>query len=182
MFYNETHFVIKFKNDHLKSDNLSVKLSLKSFILPTIILCILTLYSVFSLLYPEKIVFSFKKTAREPVQVAASKKNRQIASLNEQQSIVVKCGQLDKKIQVTSSQVLMRFQDCENEKKITEFKLVNTTNSYMAQIFHSSDNNIATEFIQLSKGENILNLEISLNDKQKKTQIIKIERISTEIQ
>ena len=182
MFYNETHFVIKFKAGSLKSDNLFVKLTLKSFILPTLILCIITIYSVFSLFYPEKLVFAFKKTSREPVQIAGSKKMRQIASLNEQQSIVVNCGQLDKTIQVASSQVLMKFQDCDNDKKLIEFKLVNTTNAYMAQIFHSSDNIIATDFIQLSKGENILNLEISLNDKQKKTQIIKIERISTEIQ
>ena len=98
------------------------------------------------------------------------------------QTLTVGCEQSERTHQVSTSQVLLRFEGCDGEKKIVDFKLVNSTNSYMAQIFHSSENVIATDFIQLAKGENILNLEISLNDKQKKTQIIKIERISTEIQ
>lgn len=159
-----------------------MKPSYKSLLYPFLILCVVTVYSVLSLFYPGKIAFNFKKSQHELVQLAQLKDRRQIASVEEMQTLKVGCEQSDRTHQVTTSQVLLRFEGCENENRIVDFKLVNSTNSYMAQIFHSAENVIATDFIQLAKGENILNLEISLNDKQKKTQIIKIERISTEIQ
>jgi hypothetical protein len=159
-----------------------VKPSLKSLLYPFLILCVVTVYSVLSLFYPEKIALNFKKSQTGLVQLEQLKDQRQIASVEEMQTLTVGCEQPGRTHQVSTSQILLRFEDCENEKKIVDFKLVNSTNSYMAQIFHSAANVIATDFIQLAKGENILNLEISLNDKQKKTQIIKIERISTEIQ
>lgn len=159
-----------------------MKPSFKSLLYPFLILCVVTAYSVLSLFYPEKIALNFKKSQPELVQLAQFKDRRQIASVEEMQTLTVGCEQSDRTHQVSTSQVLLRFESCGDEKRIVDFKLVNSTNSYMAQIFHSAENVIATDFIQLAKGENILNLEISLNDKQKKTQIIKIERISTEIQ
>lgn len=183
MFYIETPFVILFITRTSKSDNKVVKSVKTSYIFPVVILCIVTVYSFFSLFYPEKIASYFKKTNRGLVQFAEVKQSRTVASVQQLKPLIINCvDQFDTQIQVTTSQVLLNFKDCEDQIKIDDIKLVNQTNSYMAQIFRSSQNTIATDFIQLAKGENILNFEISLNGKQKKTQIIKIERISTEIQ
>lgn len=183
VFYIETPIVILFITRTFKSDNKVVKSVKMSFIFPLVILCIVTAYSFFSLFYPEKIASFFKKSNRGLVQFAEVKQSRTLASVQQLQPLIINCAdQFETYIQVTTSQVLLNFKDCENQVKADDIKLVNQTNLYMAQIFRSSQSTLATDFIQLAKGENILNFEISLNGKQKKTQIIKIERISTEIQ
>jgi len=97
------------------------------------------------------------------------------------------CQSEDQSAEVPSSQVFIKFENCffyqeQIKLQTTEFKLINQTNQYMAQIFQPSEDVIVTDFIQLAHGENILKFEFSLNSKQKITKTIKIQRINSEIQ
>lgn len=79
---------------------------------------------------------------------------------------------------VSSGHVILKFSRCNST--ITEMKkieLVNKTNGYNAQLFKLNKAELNSDFIQLDEGENQLEFEISLNDGQKKLQILKIQRI-----
>jgi len=61
--------------------------------------------------------------------------------------------------------------------ELKDVDLMNVTNGYKAQLFKQGDESINSDFIQLDKGENVLEFNIRLNDGQTKTQIFKINRI-----
>ncbi len=161
------------------TDKSIVKKRFKALIFPIIFLCTISAYSSYSLIFSQK---NSKSTRQKQTRVLAQPKSRAIASVAVSKTIDFDCSQQNQVAKIASAQVFIKFKHCDSKQKNAEFKLVNQTNKYMAQIFRPSYDLITTDFIQLARGENILKLEISLNGEQKKTQIIKIDRISSEIQ
>ena len=154
----------------------------RSLILPFLFLCAISAYSAVSLIGPS---YSFQKQLQHQVadlNLTPHKKNRGIASVEQANTVTFDCDKQNQSTQLYSAQVFIKFENCQIKQKISDYKLINQTNQYMAQIFRPSAGLITTDFIQLARGENILKFEISLNDKQKKTQIIKIQRLASEIQ
>lgn len=60
---------------------------------------------------------------------------------------------------------------------LKDVDLVNVTNGYKAQLFRQGDESMNTDFIQLDKGENVLEFNFRSNDGQTITQLFKINRI-----
>ncbi len=90
------------------------------------------------------------------------------------------CNQLteEKKTVSNDSQlIIFKINQCERiqGKKVVGYAMKNISNGYEAQIFKNRKN-ISTDYIQIQNGENTLELEISLNDGQKISKKIKIER------
>lgn len=143
---------------------------------------------MYTIFLPEQAGFGRKKNNKMMDANFIQKNKREIASVQNEntKSLHFDCSkenqETPQEAQVSSAQVLIKFENCQIKQTATQFKLVNQSNQYMAQIFRPSENVIVTDFIQLALGENILKFEFSLNDKQKKTQIIKIQRINSEIQ
>jgi hypothetical protein len=152
----------------------------KILLLPTFVLLTVSAYSTFALLAKENPLSMSR--AKKTVLTSAPIKKRSIASVQSEQTLKFDCTKETQSAKVYTPQVFIKFENCPAVAKIQQLKLMNETNKYAAQMFRPQSNLIATDYIQLSKGENILKFEISLNDKQKKTQIIKIDRQSTEIQ
>lgn len=79
---------------------------------------------------------------------------------------------------VSSDHVILKVSNCSHAlSQLKNIDLVNKTNGYNAQLFKLNKAELNSDFIQLDKGENQLQFEISLNDGQKKQQIFKIQRI-----
>ena len=164
------------------ADKKQVNRRYKALILPIIFLCAMTSYSAYSLFRPNDRLFLNKKKPTTDAHFIQKKNKRGIASIKKTNTINFDCNKENQPIKVDSPQVLIKFENCQTGPKVAQYSLINQTNQYMAQIFKPTGNIIVTDFIQLARGENILKFEISLNDKQKKTQTIKIERRTSEIQ
>ena len=79
---------------------------------------------------------------------------------------------------VSSDHVILKLSHCSRQfNQVKNIELINKTNGYNAQLFRLSKTHFNSDFIQLDKGTNQLEFEISLNDGQKKLQIFKIQRI-----
>lgn len=79
---------------------------------------------------------------------------------------------------VSSDHVILKVSHCSKQfNQVKNIELINKTNGYNAQLFRLSKTHFNSDFIQLDKGTNQLEFEISLNDGQKKLQIFKIQRI-----
>lgn len=79
---------------------------------------------------------------------------------------------------VNSGHVIIKLNSCASlEKNQTLVKLKNKTNGYDAQIFKTANSALNSDFIQLDKGINELEFELSLNDGQKTVQRLKINRL-----
>lgn len=79
---------------------------------------------------------------------------------------------------VSSDHVILKLSRCNSAlSQVKKIELINKTNGYNAQLFKLSKAELNSDFIQLEKGLNQLEFEISLNDGQKKLQIFKIQRI-----
>ena len=79
---------------------------------------------------------------------------------------------------VSSDHVILKLSRCNTAlSQFKKIELINTTNGYNAQLFKLNKAEFNSDFIQLDKGLNQLQFEISLNDGQKKLQIFKIQRI-----
>lgn len=152
--------------------------TIKELIFPFLFLCVISTVSVYSLFLSKH---KDEKTVARLNTEAFVNKPRGPASVVESKTLIFDCDVKNQDNKINSTVVSIHFKNCGSKQK-SDLQLVNTTNQYIAQIFYPSDQIIATDFIQLAKGENILKFEISLNDKQKKTQIIKIDRVTSEIQ
>lgn len=75
----------------------------------------------------------------------------------------------------TSEVVMIQFENC-SQKKFPHFKIQNINNGYQAEIFKNNKKIVATDFIQLGAGENIFDLEYSLNAEQKIKYQLKVQR------
>ena len=79
---------------------------------------------------------------------------------------------------VSSDHVVLKLSHCTKPfNQVKNIELINKTNGYNAQIFKLNQTQFNSDFIQLDKGINQLEFEISLNDGQKKLQIFKIQRV-----
>lgn len=79
---------------------------------------------------------------------------------------------------VSSDHVILKVSRCSKQfNQVKNIELINKTNGYNAQLFRLSKTHFNSDFIQLDRGTNQLEFEISLNDGQKKLQIFKIQRI-----
>lgn len=79
---------------------------------------------------------------------------------------------------VSSDHVILKLSHCAKQfNQVKNIELINKTNGYNAQLFKLSKTDFNSDFIQLDKGSNELQFEISLNDGQKKLQIFKIQRV-----
>ena len=79
---------------------------------------------------------------------------------------------------VSSDHVILKLSQCAKQfNQVKSIELINKTNGYNAQLFKLSKTHFNSDFIQLDKGVNQLEFEISLNDGQKKLQIFKIQRV-----
>lgn len=119
-----------------------------------------------------------------PQQPAAPQKVKEEFSVN--------CDVKDsvvKSVSPSSQVVRIKFVDCQHfSKKAPLFSIKNLTNGYDGQIFASqvaksksrmpasTSMQLSTDYIQLQSGENIIELEISLNDGQKLNKKITINR------
>jgi hypothetical protein len=110
--------------------------------------------------------------------VSAVSKSRAPASIaetkNEILNVRVNCDE-DKKSQQNALQsfVMLNLNLC-HEIKNTGVSLTNMTNGFKAQLFKLNTKNYRTDFIQLSKGTNILVIESVLKDGHKKVQTLEI--------
>lgn len=110
------------------------------------------------------------------------------------EELSLNCGQsFDQAMTLSeSSQVVMlKFKKCDSymNKKAVAYSVKNTTNGYQGQIFKDKFNSgikknlsassFSTDYIQLESGENIIELQISLNDGQKINKKIKINRLAS---
>jgi hypothetical protein len=79
---------------------------------------------------------------------------------------------------VTSDHVILKLSHCaQTLGHVKKIELMNKTNGYNAQLFKLNKAEFNSDFIQLDKGVNQLEFEISLIDGQKKSQVVKIQRI-----
>ena len=79
---------------------------------------------------------------------------------------------------VSSDHVILKLSECAKLwNNVKNVQLINKSNGYNAQLFKLSAAELNSDFIQLDKGENQLEFEISLNDGQKRSQFFKINRI-----
>ena len=110
--------------------------------------------------------------------VSIISKTRAPASIPEMKpeilNVRVNCAE-EKKTQQNSLQplVMLNLTLC-HEIKSTGVTLTNRTNGFKAQLFKLTAKNYRTDFIQLSKGNNILVIESVLKDGQKKVQTLEI--------
>ncbi|MBC7421657.1 MAG: hypothetical protein H7328_13090 [Bdellovibrio sp.] len=110
----------------------------------------------------------------------AFESKRQPASSAENKSAVMNvslnCEDANKKIQKSTNDqlVMLSLTICEEFKLISSIAMTNVTNGFKAQIFKMSAKNYRTDFIQLSKGTNILLIESVLKDGHKKVQTLEI--------
>jgi hypothetical protein len=121
----------------------------------------------------------------EPQQPASAQpkvKEEFSASCNSKEDIV-------KSVPESSQVVRIKFTDCQQfSKKSPLYAVKNLTNGYDGQVFRDQNINsksrmpantstqLSTDYIQLQNGENIIELEISLNDGQKINKKIRIHR------
>lgn len=121
---------------------------------------------------------------QQPQQPAAQQKVKEEFS--------VSCDAKDtvvKSVAATSQVVRIKFTDCHQfTKKAPLYAIKNLTNGYDGQVFKnqitssrgrmpaSTSLQLSTDYIQLQNGENIIELEISLNDGQKLNKKITINR------
>lgn len=154
----------------------------KVLIFPFLFLCATSTYFAYAFFYSSISIATTKNETTLEVINSDKNQSRGIASISNSQRISIDCQATNSVQAVDTEQVFIKFENCDELPITAELKLINTTNQYMAQLFHPMKGAITTDFIQLAKGENILKFEISLIDKQKKTQIIKIDRILTENQ
>lgn len=108
------------------------------------------------------------------------------------EELSVSCDEVEevvKTVAATSQVVRIKFTECHQfAKKAPLYTVKNLTNGYDAQVFKnqvsvvkgrmpaSSSLQLSTDYIQLQNGENIIELEISLNDGQKINKKITISR------
>lgn len=121
---------------------------------------------------------------QQPQQPAAQRKVKEELS--------VSCDVKDtavKTVSLSSQVVRIKFTDCHHfSKKAPLYSVKNLTNGYDGQVFKSQEakskgrapasvsTQVSTDYIQLQSGENIIELEISLNDGQKLNKKITINR------
>jgi hypothetical protein len=121
---------------------------------------------------------------QKPQQPAAPQK------VKEEFSVSCDAKEAVAKIVSASSQVVrIKFTDCHHfSKKAPLYAIKNLTNGYDGQVFKSQEtkskgrmpasasSQLSTDYIQLQSGENIIELQISLNDGQKINKKITINR------
>ncbi len=79
---------------------------------------------------------------------------------------------------VSAKNVILHFSKCKNPDQIVQkMTLTNKTNGYNANLFKINKFDLNSDFIQLSLGENELEFVFSLTTGQKRTQVLKINRI-----
>ena len=104
--------------------------------------------------------------------------NRSPASIqetkNEILNVRVNCDEEKKSQQNALNTFVMLNLNLCHEIKNTGVSLTNMTNGFKAQLFKLTAKNYRTDFIQLSKGTNILVIESVLKDGQKKVQTLEI--------
>lgn len=102
---------------------------------------------------------------------------RQPASVIEANSeilnISLNCEEAKRTQESPQSLVMLNLNLC-REIKNSSVSIINTTNGFKAQLFKLTAKNYRTDFIQLSKGTNILVIESVLKDGQKKVQTLEI--------
>lgn len=86
------------------------------------------------------------------------------------------CKSLEEIVQdkVSKNMVMINFKLCREAKTIQAVKLENKSNGFRAQIFKREENNFTTDYIQLDKGFNQLQLEVILKDGQKLVELLEI--------
>lgn len=109
-----------------------------------------------------------------------------VKNLKIKEEFSVNCDSLAEEVKTAaeSSQVVMlKFKKCDTylNKKAVSYTIKNITNGYDGQIFKQKlarmPANLSSDYIQLQTGENIIELQISLNDGQKINKKIKINRL-----
>lgn len=84
------------------------------------------------------------------------------------------CGSALSSEKVSQHMVMINFKLCDSEKKFEDVSFVNESNGFKAQIFKLEDGNYKTDYIQLNKGTNKLNIEVILKDGQKRIESLEI--------
>lgn len=182
MFYNETLFAAvncQFWQNKVRYRDVFRRI--KFLIFPLITLFGLSGYTYFNLFYTGP---SETQLVEVPQDRPSPKtlQQRQIANTNEQQ-VSVECMETQLNAVLTIQKNLMiKLVNCPASLDPAQIQILNQSNQYQAQVFKSQSGEYLTDFIQLAPGVNNLKLEFSLNDGQTKTQMIKIEQKTFEIQ
>ncbi len=138
-------------------------------------------------------VFSITETETEQVAAAspsdllhkpalveniALDQKRNLASVdrkNEMIQISILCPESAKVQKLATQQMVMfNLSLCKEAMSAESVSMTNVTNGFKAQIFKLSAKNYRTDFIQLSRGNNILLIESVLKDGQKRVQTLEI--------
>ena len=183
VFYIETLFVIlAFNFEQASADKVKVLRRIKFLIFPLLFLCVTSGYTYYSLFYSSVVDTKSGLVVETQPVIKIAPQQRQIASLSEQ-VLIIDCQISTDKIPMTANKnIMLKMIHCPVSLNLEQISVVNLSNNYQAQIFKGTEGEYLTDFIQLKTGVNELKLDFRLNDVQKKTQMIKIEQKTIEIQ
>lgn len=154
---------------------------IKFLIFPLITLFGLSGYTYFNLFYAGQSETQLVEVPEDRPQPKALQQ-RQIANFNEQQISVDCMANHLNTVSTLQKNLMVKLVNCPTSLDPALIHVLNQSNQYQAQVFKSQSGEFLTDFIQLTPGVNNLKLEFSLNDGQTKTQMIKIEQKTFEIQ
>lgn len=111
---------------------------------------------------------SFPKSQRHPSSLSEVK--------NELVTVSFPCDEKSQNVQKSTRDqfIMLNVSLCENDSVARIVSLINKTNGFKAQIFKMSDKNFRTDFIQLNKGINLIELETVPKDGQKRVQTLEM--------
>lgn len=121
------------------------------------------------------------KVSAELVKNAKTIVSRQPASVDNSKptknSVKVKlfCGPSAMKLNFGKSLLMLEVSTCQKLFGKHQLWVRNKSNGFKAQVFKTSDQNFKTDFLQLNKGSNIIEVEGILKDGQKITQTLEIQ-------
>ena len=160
---------------------------LRKFVIPGVILSVLLTYSLYSLGLIE--VEDQKTTSDQIVEsILPEKQKRTLASVNEQNdknTLNFDCAKEFAKSDegppnhvksFSQNVVRLKLENCDSDLFVKKIEIKNETNNYTAQIFRVKKNLGQSDFIQLKKGRNRINLIFSLNKGHDKLRFIDIDR------
>ncbi|MFN3454741.1 MAG: hypothetical protein ACK41T_07230 [Pseudobdellovibrio sp.] len=156
-------------------------------VIATSALCVTTLLSGYYIYKPSQIETRINMIDRSPASIAQS--DQQLDFFNGdkiktpvsfQSSLQLKCSDMVKghlsQQSISAQHLTFKLVECDL-KEVSKIAMVNKTNGYSVQLFKISRSHMSSDFIQLERGENQFEIEISLISGQKKLQSFKITRL-----
>jgi hypothetical protein len=158
---------------------------IKFLLLPVLVLVFLTIYTAYSLFGPDETAErrALIQRTHEELQRVDGAQRRIAAAALDPKIVEVPCEQVRASPVVTKQKnVFIKLVGCGDDKALIPVALQGDAGQSLGKFFQSQPSEWLSEFLALREGANSFQVHYSLNGKHKKTQIIKIEMIATEIQ